>query len=207
MALMSLRRPRDNLFRVQAIFGAKAVASDITSLYTGSYSPVFPIKPPPPSLSMVSPNLPSLLSSSIPRSKRTSDPSVLMTITLEPLVRLSPANGKETILVSRPVPPQPRATQSDQPLNSTPARATNLLQSFIEAYKEVESFRYVRRDWSCSWHVLKHIPLQKWKFDPRRRSQSFHPGRHRRCEVQCARHPRRFRWRSGASPAEPECHR
>lgn len=69
-----------------------------------------------------------------------------MTITLEPLVRHSLANGKETIVVSRPAPPQPHITKSDQSLNASPAKATNLLQSFIEAYKEVESYRYVRRD-------------------------------------------------------------
>ena len=111
----------------------------------------------PPSLRMVSLKFPTPLSSFIPHSKRTSGSSILMTSTLEPLVHQSPTNGKETTIVPTPVPPQPCTTQSVQPLNSTSAKATNLLQSFLEAYKEVESYRYVRRDWSCSWHVLKFL--------------------------------------------------
>lgn len=155
---------------------------------------------------MVSPNLSSPLSSSIPLSKHTSDSSVLMTITLEPLVRHSPANGKETIVVSRPTPPQPHVTQQDRPLNSNPAKSTDLLQRFIEAYSEVKSYRYVRRDWSCSRHVL-NASLQKWQFDPCRRTQPFRPSRCSCCKVQCTSHPRRFRWRSEASSTEPRRHR
>lgn len=67
-----------------------------------------------------------------------------MTITLEPSVRHSAVIGKETIVNPRLTAPPPTA-QSDQPLNSSPAKSTNLLQNFIEAFKEVESYRYVRR--------------------------------------------------------------
>ena len=69
-----------------------------------------------------------------------------MTILPEPVVRQSPVNAKEPIPLSRSAPPQPQTTQSDQPLNSSSAKATDLLQRFIEAYNEVESYRYVRRD-------------------------------------------------------------
>ena len=107
---------------------------------------------------MVSPRLPSPLSSPIPHSKRTSGSSILMTITLEPLIRqtTAAAGGKDAIVNSRSAPPPQHTTQTDQPLNSSPAKSTNLLQNFIEAFKEVESYRYVRRDWSCPWHVLTH---------------------------------------------------
>jgi hypothetical protein len=107
---------------------------------------------------MVSPILPSPLSSPIPHSKRTSGSSILMTITLEPSIRQTPAvgGGKEAIANPRSAPPPQYTTQTDQPLNPSPAKSTNLLQNFIEAYKEVESYRYVRRDRSCSWHVLIH---------------------------------------------------
>lgn len=108
---------------------------------------------------MVSPNPPP---SSILLPKSTLDSSVLMTITLEPLVRRLTIHGKETISNARPL---PQTTHSDQRLNPSPAKSTDLLRRFIEAFKEVESYRYARRDWSCSGHVLNN--LQKWKFDPR----------------------------------------
>jgi hypothetical protein len=69
-----------------------------------------------------------------------------MTINIEPPARHSVVNGKETIADVRPAPALPRTTHSDQPLNSSPAKSTNLLQNFIEAFKEVESYRYVQRD-------------------------------------------------------------
>jgi len=79
-----------------------------------------------------------------------------MTITLEPLVRHSAVHGKEAIVHTRSVPPPPpQTTRSDQPLNSSPARSTNLLRTFIEGFKEVDSYRCVRRDRLCCRHVLK----------------------------------------------------
>ena len=73
-----------------------------------------------------------------------------ITLELEPLVRLSAVSAKEAIVNIRPAPPPPQTTQPDQPLPSRSAKSTNLLQSFIEGFKEVDSYRYVRRDWSCS---------------------------------------------------------
>ena len=87
---------------------------------------------------MVSPNLPTQLPSSPPLSKPIPDPSVLMTITLEPLVRRSTASGKDAILN---VLPPLRATHPDQPLTSTSAKSTNLLQRFIEDFNEIESYQ------------------------------------------------------------------
>lgn len=107
---------------------------------------------------MILPNPSSPLSSSTSHSKRASDSSVLMTITLEPIVRHSPADGKGTIVVSRSAPPPPHTTQSDKPLNPSSAKATNLLQNFIEAYKEVDSYRYVRRDWVMFLARAHHPP-------------------------------------------------
>jgi len=63
-----------------------------------------------------------------------------MTITLEPLIRRSTVSGKEAV-VNVNVQPPPHATHSDQPLNSSPAKSTNLLQRFVEDFKEVESYR------------------------------------------------------------------
>lgn len=100
---------------------------------------------------MVSPNPPP---SSTLLPKSTLDSSVLMTITLEPLVRRLTLHGKETISNARPL---PQTTHSDQRLNPSPAKSTDLLQRFIEAFKEVESYRYARRDWSCSRHVLNNF--------------------------------------------------
>ena len=64
-----------------------------------------------------------------------------MTITLEPSVRHSAASGKEAIVGPRLTAPPPQTTQSDQPLSSSSAKSTNLLQNFIEAFKEIESYR------------------------------------------------------------------
>jgi phenylalanine ammonia-lyase len=65
-----------------------------------------------------------------------------MTITLEPVVRRSTISGKEAIAIAQSVPqPPPTTTRPDQPLASTPAKATNLLQNFIESFKEVDSYR------------------------------------------------------------------
>lgn len=108
-----------------------------------------PIKPPPPLHDLVQPTHPRpLLLAPTP------DPPAPMTITLElepPVVRHSAVNGKETIINVRSTAPPPQTTQSTQPLSSSSAKSTNLLQNFIEAFKEVESYRYVRRDrGSCS---------------------------------------------------------
>ena len=73
-----------------------------------------------------------------------------ITLELEPLVRLSAVGGKETIVNIRPAPPPPQTTPPEQPLPSRSAKSTNLLRNFVEAFKEVESYRYVRRDWKCS---------------------------------------------------------
>lgn len=95
---------------------------------------------------MISPNLPSLLPPSTPQLNHTPDSPILMTITLEPLVRHSTLGGKDVLVTARPTPTLPQTTQTDQPLNSSPAKSTSLLQGFIEAFKEVESYRYVRRN-------------------------------------------------------------
>ena len=87
---------------------------------------------------MVSPNLPTRLPSSPLLSKNIPDSPVLMTITLEPLVRRSTISSKETILN---VLPPLRATHPDHPLTSSPAKSTNLLQRFIEDFREVESYQ------------------------------------------------------------------
>lgn len=98
---------------------------------------------------MVSPNIPHSHFSPIPlstHSNHSPKSSLLMTITLEPVVRRSTISGKEAIAIAQAVPqPPPTTTRPDQPLASTPAKATNLLQNFIEAYKEVDSYRYVSR--------------------------------------------------------------
>ena len=94
------------------------------------------------------PNLPALIPPPILQPEH---PPLPMTITLElePLVRLSAVGAKETIVNIRPAAPSPQTTQPDQPLTPRSAKSTNLLQNFIESFKEVESYRYVRRDRSC----------------------------------------------------------
>lgn len=87
---------------------------------------------------MLSPNLPSQPPSSVLRPKNIPDSPVLMTIALEPSVRHSTISGKETIVN---VLPPPHTTHSEQPLNSSPAKSTNLLQRFVEDFKEVDSYR------------------------------------------------------------------
>jgi len=96
------------------------------------------------------PNLPALVPSPTLPSEPTPFPMTI-TLELEPLVRLSAIGGKETIVNIRPAAPPPQTAQPDQPLTSRSAKSTNLLQNFIESFKEVESYRYVRRrDCSCS---------------------------------------------------------
>jgi len=86
---------------------------------------------------MLSPNLPSQIPSSVLLPKSIPDSPVLMTITLEPLVRHSTVSGKETIINVRP----PHTIHSEHPLNPSPAKSTNLLQRFVEDFKEVDSYR------------------------------------------------------------------
>lgn len=66
-----------------------------------------------------------------------------MTITIESSTRRPTLSSKDAIVNARsPQPqPQPPAPKPSQPLNSSSAKSTNLLQNFIEAYREVEACR------------------------------------------------------------------
>lgn len=70
-----------------------------------------------------------------------------MTVTLESLVRYSPAlttNGKGTAIVNG----------NGYAIPVTPSvKSTNLLASFIESYKQIETYRY------ASYHTYDdHVP-------------------------------------------------